>query len=140
MFPTTREEIEQLPGIGQYIASAVLLFCHKGNAPLLDVNMARVLERSFAARKLADIRYDPWLQSIALRVVRHPRSAEINWAILDVAAKFCSIKNPDCASCPAQDCCRFAKVRGPASLRRGAGTRDVIAIKPVQAISKQRSA
>ncbi len=27
-FPLEREEIESLPGIGQYIANAVLLFCH----------------------------------------------------------------------------------------------------------------
>ena len=110
-FPKHRSEIEKLPGIGQYIASAVLLFSHGESAPLLDVNMARVLERCFGVRKLADIRYDPWLQAIAHRVTRHRRSREINWAILDVAATSCSIKAPECASCPLHACCRFSRAK-----------------------------
>ena len=40
--PTTRESIEALPGIGQYIANALLCQIHGQREPLLDVNMARV--------------------------------------------------------------------------------------------------
>lgn len=107
-FPKTREEIEALPGIGQYIASAVLLFCHGGRQPLLDVNMARLLERCFGRRKLVDIRYDPWLQALSRQIVDHQRAAEINWAILDLAATICTIKQPQCATCPARSCCHYA--------------------------------
>ena len=42
--PCTREEVERLPGISQYMASAILLLCYGHNEPLLDVNMARILE------------------------------------------------------------------------------------------------
>ncbi len=107
-FPATRDEIEELPGIGQYIASAVLLFCHGSREPFLDVNMARVLERCFAPRKLADIRYDIWLQSLARRVVSHKQAIEINWAILDLASKACLIRRPICKVCPLCGCCRYA--------------------------------
>jgi len=55
----TREEIEALPGVGQYIANAILLLCQGQPQPLLDSNMPRVRERVFGPRKLADIRYDP---------------------------------------------------------------------------------
>jgi A/G-specific adenine glycosylase len=112
-FPSTRDEIETLPGIGQYIASAVMLFCHGSCEALLDVNMARVLERCFGARKLADIRYDPWLQSLSRRVVEHGQATEINWAILDLASKICTIRKPSCASCPIRSCCRYALARIP---------------------------
>jgi A/G-specific adenine glycosylase len=107
-FPATREEIEALPGIGQYIASAALLFCHGGRQPLLDVNMARVLERCFGSRKLADIRYDPWLQALSRRVVDHQRATEINWAVLDLASTVCTNKQPRCPTCPVRSCCRYA--------------------------------
>ena len=119
-FPATREEIEELPGIGQYIASAVLLFYHGSREPLLDVNMARVLERCFAARKLADIRYDPWLQSLARRVTNHEQAVEINWAILDLASKVCSTCSPTCKLCPLRACCRYTKTnwRSPSPSRR----------------------
>ena len=99
-FPRTRREIEQLPGVGQYIASAVLLFSQTEPEPLLDVNMARVLERLFGARTIVDIRYDPHLQFTS-RVVLHGREPErINWAILDLAALICVSRNPRCSVCP----------------------------------------
>ena len=112
-FPTMREEIEALPGIGQYVASAAMLFCQDGREPLLDVNMARVLERCFAPRKLADIRYDPWLQALARSVVNHRRAREINWAVLDLAAMTCLSRTPRCEACPLKACCRYAFAHRP---------------------------
>lgn len=107
-FPRDREAIEALPGIGQYIANAVLLFCHGQPQPLLDVNMARVLERVFGPRKLADIRYDPYLQELARNVVRCKTSAKLNWAILDIAATVCLLRNPCCSECPLTSVCLTA--------------------------------
>lgn len=110
-FPSTREELEKLPGVGQYVASAAMVFCHGKREPLLDVNMARVLERCFSPRTLVDIRYDPWLQALARAVVNHARAHEINWAVLDLAATICTIRNPRCEMCPLKSICRFARAR-----------------------------
>jgi len=106
--PTTRQQLESLPGIGQYIASSVMLLCHGRREPLLDVNMARVLERCFTPRKLVDIRFDPWLQALARAVVDHEQAREVNWAILDLAAIHCRPRNPLCSTCPVRTCCQFA--------------------------------
>jgi A/G-specific adenine glycosylase len=110
VFPQTREEIQMLPGVGQYVANAILLFSAGHAEPLLDVNMARVLERVFGPRKLVDIRYDPYLQSLARQVIRGERTAEVNWAILDLAAKVCTVKHPRCPTCPLRKRCRFARI------------------------------
>jgi A/G-specific adenine glycosylase len=108
-FPVDRRQIEALPAVGQYVASAVLLFAHKRPEPLLDANMARVLERVFEpCRRLADIRYDPWLQTLARILVRSERSAEVSWAALDVAALYCRASNPTCADCPLKRKCSYA--------------------------------
>jgi len=104
-FPRNRAELEALPGIGQYIANAILLLCHGEAQPLLDANMARVLERVFGPRKLADIRYDPFLQELALKVVQCKKARMINWAILDLAATVCLLKNPRCNDCPLRSIC-----------------------------------
>lgn len=108
-FPKSREEIETLPNVGQYIANAISLFCHGEPHPLLDTNMARVLERVFGPRKLSDIRYDPYLQSLALEVVQCERPKDINWAILDLASTICLPKNPRSSECPLNTVCLFAK-------------------------------
>jgi A/G-specific adenine glycosylase len=108
-FPSDRKEIEELPGIGQYITNAVLLFCHDEPQPLLDTNMARVLERVFGPRKLSDIRYDPYLQDLALKVVCCETPKKINWAILDLAALVCLIRNPVCNICPLSTMCKWNK-------------------------------
>jgi len=111
-FPKTREEIEKIPAVGQYIANAVLMFCHGQPQPLLDVNMARVLERFFGPRKLADIRYDPYLQKLARDVLPKRRFKEFNWAILDFAALICKPRNSFCDKCClSQRCNYFGKRR-----------------------------
>jgi A/G-specific adenine glycosylase len=106
-FPKDREQIESLPGIGQYIASAVLLFYHSQPEPLIDANVARVLERVYGPRRLADIRYDSYLQSLAKRVVGCAKAKEMNWAILDLAALVCAVRKPRCNVCPLAELCSY---------------------------------
>jgi len=105
--PAKRETLETLPGVGQYIANAVLVICHGAREPLLDVNMARILERFFGPRKLADIRYDSYLQSLSRKVLPQKNVKEFNWAILDLAALVCIPKKPRCNKCPLISHCLY---------------------------------
>lgn len=117
--PQTRDEIEMLPGVGQYIANAILLFCFGERQPLLDVNMARVLERSFGDRRLSDIRYDPYLQTLSRRVLARGDAKQLNWAILDLASSVCLIRSPRCNACPVSLNCHFRSLlKKPAIVRR----------------------
>jgi len=104
LFPKKRDEVEEIPMMGQYITNAYELFVLNNPAPLLDVNMARVLERYFGPRKLADIRYDPYLQELSIKVVSHNNSKEINWAILDYGAINCKSQKPTCRYCIFENC------------------------------------
>lgn len=107
-YPKDRASVEELPGVGQYICNAILMFDQGVCAPLLDVNLARVLERLFGPRRLADIRYDPFLQRISSRIVEHTNPALINWAFLDHAALICTIRTPKCTVCPLKrSCCYY---------------------------------
>ena len=108
-YPKSRRALEDLPGVGQYICNAILLFDQGHCQPLLDVNLARVLERVFGPRKLSDIRYDPWLQTLSSSIVRHESPASINWAILDLAAAICTVRKPKCDICPLRSTCCFAQ-------------------------------
>mgnify|MGYP003831308049 FL=1 len=106
-FPTERNQVSEIPMMGQYITNAFELYVLKKKSPLLDVNMARLLERFFGKRKLADIRYDPYLQTLAYRVVNIEKSKELNWAILDYASLVCKKQKPDCSNCLIATKCRF---------------------------------
>ena len=100
--PATRGELETVPGIGQYVASALLAVKYGEPEPLLDVNMARVLERFFGVRELADIRDDPWLQTTSRRTL--PGKA-MGWATLDFAATICLARAPRCNECRLRERC-----------------------------------
>lgn len=125
-WPNNREALEQLPGVGQYVASAVLLFAFNEPEPLLDSGMARVIERVFGPRQLADIRYDPWLQATSRRLVlggANPR--DLNWALLDLAALVCTPAAPRCEVCPLLRQCIYAATNRPAAVTRFSELRTV---------------
>ena len=107
--PQDRTELESIPFMGQYIANAVELVIFNQPSPLVDVNMARVLERFFGPRKLSDIRYDPYLQELSYKIVDHVDTKKMNWAILDFAALVCKARNPEHEKCPLNKCCRYYK-------------------------------
>lgn len=105
--PISRLEIDKLPGVGQYIGNAIELLILGRPLPLLDASMARLIERYIHPRKLADIRYDPFLQSAALALVQHEKSKEISWAALDFAATVCKSSRPRCDDCPFSGSCNY---------------------------------
>ncbi|MCC6607202.1 MAG: hypothetical protein IT327_28600 [Anaerolineae bacterium] len=112
LVPATRGELEKHDGIGQYTASAVLAIFHGAPEPLLDVNMARVLERVFGPRERFDIRDDPYLQTLSREVVKGHNNLNVNWAILDLGALICKPLRPRCNDCPLQtNCLYFTQIK-----------------------------
>lgn len=116
-FPPKREVLEALPAVGQYVASAILLFQWKRPEPLLDGGMARLVGRFFGHRLVGDLRYDAMLQELARLIVdsRHPR--ESNWAILDIAALYCRASIPRCGICPLSARCETGHSRVRAGMQ-----------------------
>ena len=111
LVPRTRTELERLPGIGPYTASAVLAIVYGRAEPLLDVNMARLLERFLGSSELAGARPGRTLQALALRLVRSARSREVNLAALDFGALVCRSRRPRCPQCPLRTRCLSARSR-----------------------------
>lgn len=105
-FSSDPVELAQAPAVGQYVQNAILLFQHDEARPLLDVNMARVIERFVRPRRLADIRHDPWLQAAAHWLVKGEQAVEVNWAVLDFGSAVCSARGPKCYGCPVSTRCR----------------------------------
>jgi len=110
-FPHDSAQHRAIPAVGQYVSNAIVMFQNGQAAPLLDVNMARVIERYVRPRRLADIRHDPWLQEAAHWLVRCAIPARVNWAVLDFAALVCTARNPACSGCPVNTRCSDLRAR-----------------------------
>lgn len=106
-FPSDKVELSKVPAVGQYVANAILMFQHGERRPLLDVNMARVVERIVRRRRLVDIRYDPWLQEASLFFVQSNNPEMVSWSILDFAAITCKSRLPRCDDCCFRYRCKF---------------------------------
>ena len=64
----------------------------------------------FKPRKLADIRYDPWLQAISKEMVSSKNAIHLNWALLDIGGTLCKPRNPNCSECPINSFCNYVNV------------------------------
>jgi A/G-specific adenine glycosylase len=111
--PETRKDLEHLPGIGPYTASAVLAIVYGRAEPLLDVNMARLPGRFLGPPKGLEAKPKRALHAHALRLVRSKRGIEVNWAVLDFGALVCRARNPLCPECPLGAKCHYARSRRP---------------------------
>ena len=114
--PESKPELELLPGVGPYVAAAYMSTVLEQPEPMVDVNMARLIERLYGPRTLADIRYDPHINGIARRLIDLAgRPREFNWAALDLGAAHCKSRSPSCLGCPLLKVCPFGqrRVRSP---------------------------
>ena len=111
--PRTRTDLERLPGIGPYTASAVLAIVYGRAEPLLDVNMARLLGRFLDPPDGTQAKPRRTLHAHALRLVRSKRALDVNWAALDFGALVCRPRHPICPECPLRARCAYARSRQP---------------------------
>jgi A/G-specific adenine glycosylase len=109
--PRTRKELEHLPGIGPYTASAVLAIVYGRAEPLLDVNMARLLGRFLGPSEGIEAKPKRTLHTLALRLVSSKRGLEVNWAVLDFGALVCRARSPLCPECLLRAKCQYARAR-----------------------------
>ena len=106
--PDTYDELIRLPGVGDYVASAVLCFAFGQPTTLVDTNTRRFVRRYYATDGLA-----PWQQRLTLHQLAKPGAADARWnyALLDLGALVCKASRPDCNACPVSDECSTGKTR-----------------------------
>ena len=105
-FPDTYDELRALPGIGPYIAGAVMSIAYDQPCPAVDGNVLRVMSRFFGLR--GDISRAPVREDIEARVrqLMPPRHAgDFSQALMELGALVCRPSGADCEACPvAADC------------------------------------
>jgi len=105
--PSTEEGLLQLPGVGKYVANAVLCYSYGKAVPLIDTNAARVLGRVFGFAVTRDPSKDKRLWAFAQGILPSKSVREFNWALIDLGALICRPKTPLCDNCPMSDLCLY---------------------------------
>jgi A/G-specific adenine glycosylase len=106
--PTTEKDLLALPGVGRYAANAVLCFAGGKDAPLVDTNAIRVIQRVFSFKaKKKRARTDPEVWEFVSSLVPPGKGRVFNLALLDFAAAVCMSRNPKCGSCPNDAICDY---------------------------------
>jgi len=103
--PEKREELTALPGVGDYVAGAVLSLAYGKKEWIVDSNIVRVFKRYFGIKTSKEGRRDRHVVNMARAYVsaQDPRMA--NLAILDFSALVCTPQKPDCDNCPLRKGC-----------------------------------
>ena len=109
--PDDAEAVRALPGVGPYIAGAVLSFAFDRSEPIVEANSQRVLVRLLALRddlKSAPVRGRIW--QAAARLVPPVRAGDFNQALMDLGATVCTPRQPSCLLCPVAPLCRARRL------------------------------
>ena len=94
--------LRSLPGVGDYVAQAVLCFGFGRRAVLVDTNTHRITAR-LNGREVTR-RWQIRLDLYRLAGARGP-DAEFNYALLDLGALVCRAGEPRCGECPVRRHC-----------------------------------
>jgi A/G-specific adenine glycosylase len=114
-FPSTREALLALPGVGPYTAGAVASIAFDRPEPLVDGNVARVLARIAALdapQESAEFRRAAW--ALAAALVPAQGAGDWNQALMELGATVCLPREPRCRECPVRERCR-AQAEGRAA-------------------------
>ncbi|MEM0135950.1 MAG: DNA glycosylase [Thermoplasmatales archaeon] len=107
--PRDIEKLRALPGIGDYISSAVMVFGFGEDYPLTDVNTVRIVSRVLGIRVTDSSRRNRRFKEAYQLLKQGSPPAEFGYAMIDLAARVCLPRVPRCRCCPVLSHCKFGK-------------------------------
>jgi len=105
--PPDPKALLALPGVGRYMAGAILSFAFDLPAPILEANSQRVLARLMALKdEMQRTSSQRQLWAVAEELVPPEGAGDFNQALMDLGASICTPRNPGCLICPLAPACR----------------------------------
>jgi A/G-specific adenine glycosylase len=106
LIPRNRQDFQKLPGVGDYIAAAVLSIAFNKPHPVVDGNVKRVLSRMLVMgepvnQSASNRKY----QKAAADLLDNREPGNFNQAIMELGALICKPRGPLCQACPVQKWC-----------------------------------
>lgn len=104
--PVEKETLKSLPGISDYIASAVRCFAWEFPDPLVDTNTTRVIGRLYGIQVKESSRRNTRFRELISGLMDPIEPVVYNYALLDLAGEICtSNKTPNHYQCPVKSFC-----------------------------------
>lgn len=99
--------LSQLPGVGRYIVSAVMIFAFGESLPMVDGNVIHLLTRVFGLSFTGPTDESAWqfMESFDPDV----QHRVFYWSIIDLVAMVCIRSSPRCSICPLRLLCSWNK-------------------------------
>ena len=109
--PNDPDAVRALPGVGRYLAGAILSQAFDRPEPILEANSQRVLARLLAWNgEIAAAATKRRLWEAAGRLVPESRAGDFNQSLMELGALVCSPRSPRCLVCPLSTLCEARKL------------------------------
>ena len=102
--PNTYHDLIQLPGVGNYTASAILSIAYNKSYPVVDANVIKVVRRLLGWEKWKKER-EKKIYEYLKEIMPSEKPGEFNEAFMELGQLICLSQNPLCSECPIQNCC-----------------------------------
>jgi len=107
--PQDKDVLLSLPGVSEYVASAVRCFAWGFPEALIDTNTVRVAGRLFGLEVKDSSRRNRTFRELLTALVDQSDPRAFNYALLDLADEICTKRRPpQCDRCPVAVWCRSA--------------------------------
>ena len=106
--PERKQKLISLPGVGDYVASAVSCFAFGNPEIVVDTNTSRVISRLLGIEPKGEMRRRKDVREAYQSILDRNRPREFNYALLDLAAAICKQRNKRCEICPVSNYCKTA--------------------------------
>ena len=104
--PNQYNDLISLPGVGEYIANAVLCMAFNKKTVMVDANFGRVLGRIFYGKEeYPPSKNNTW--KLAKDLIPNIGFRKFNLGIIDLGALVCKPKSPKCELCPFEEVCIY---------------------------------
>jgi A/G-specific adenine glycosylase len=107
--PSEREKLLAIPGVGEYVAGAILTVAFQKPEWVIDSNIARFLNHYHGLGLQGEIRRKKEIIELSKQFFHHKNPRKLLFRVLDFTALVCTPRNPDCTNCPLKNDCVTGK-------------------------------
>ncbi|MHB0970399.1 MAG: A/G-specific adenine glycosylase [Thermoanaerobaculia bacterium] len=141
--PRDHDALLGIDGIGRYTAGAIASIAYDDRQPVVDGNVARLLarmrriEHPLGSGALAR---EEWaIAALLVEAAKSPRA--LNQAMMELGARICRPRHPECGNCPVARYCDSAHMDDAASFPRAAAkAKSESVVIPLFIVANERGA